>query len=158
MYHLVTAELQLQLQRSQFACCATTASDMLCQTLTMADHPFSATRSHACSSFFRYFDMRSKALPIECAPPISSSAARDCDNAEVSAPDLVITKIVLEIDNRVGEYGRCNICVNGSDHHGTVLCCAVLCCCLLLCRLILSSEATDTQPRTMPRFRLLGPN
>ena len=68
-----------------------------------------------------YFDMRSKALPIECATN-SSAAQRDCDNAEVAATDLVITKLVLEIDSRVGAYGRCNICVNGSDHHGNNSC------------------------------------
>ena len=32
--------------------------------------------------------------------------------------DLVITQLVLEVDSRFGGYGRCNICVNGSDHHG----------------------------------------
>jgi len=69
-----------------------------------------------------YFDMRSKALPLECKPPIDPPAARDCDNAEVSASDLVITKLFLEVDNRFGAYGRCNICVNGSDHHGNNSC------------------------------------
>jgi hypothetical protein len=68
-----------------------------------------------------YFDMRSKALPIECASN-SSAAARDCDNAEVVATDLVITKLVLEVDDRFGMYGRCNVCVNGSDHHGNNSC------------------------------------
>jgi hypothetical protein len=68
-----------------------------------------------------YFDMRSVGLPIECASN-SSKAASDCDNAEVVGSDLVITKLVLEIDSRVGAYGRCNVCVNGSDHHGNNSC------------------------------------
>jgi hypothetical protein len=62
-----------------------------------------------------FFDFRSKVFPIECgpgAPPPSHGS--DCKNAEVTAGDLVITKLVLTVDNRFGEYGRCNICVNGS--------------------------------------------
>ena len=44
-----------------------------------------------------YFDLRSKALPIECASH-SPYAAGDCDNAEVANNSaLVITKLVLEI-------------------------------------------------------------
>lgn len=34
----------------------------------------------------------------------------DCDNIEVTAPDLAITKLVLEVDSRWSDYGRCNIC------------------------------------------------
>ncbi len=26
--------------------------------------------------------------------------------------DLVVTKLVLEVDSRYGKYGRCNICIN----------------------------------------------
>jgi hypothetical protein len=69
-----------------------------------------------------YFGLRSVDLPIECAHPTSKSA-HDCDNAEVVATDLVITKLVLEVDSsKYGEYGRCNVCVNGSDHHGNNSC------------------------------------
>lgn len=68
-----------------------------------------------------YFDMRSKALPIECASH-SSASKRDCDNAEVASDNLVITKLVLEVDNRFGQYGRCNVCVNGTDNHGNNSC------------------------------------
>ena len=42
-----------------------------------------------------YFDMRSKALPIECADDPTSM---DCTNPEVTANDLVITKLILEVD------------------------------------------------------------
>eukprot|EP00035_Acanthoeca_spectabilis_P025175 m.457199 g.457199 ORF g.457199 m.457199 type:complete len:303 (-) comp21211_c0_seq1:60-968(-) len=69
-----------------------------------------------------YFDLRSKALPIECSSG-NPAAARDCDNAEVAnGSSLVITKLIIEIDSRTGEYGKCNICVNGSDHHGNNSC------------------------------------
>ena len=33
----------------------------------------------------------------------------------------VITKLVLSV-KAFGEYGRCNICVNGTDHHGNNSC------------------------------------
>jgi hypothetical protein len=66
-----------------------------------------------------YFDIRSMALPIECKDDPSST---DCDNAEVVSKDLVITKLVLEIDTRFGDYGRCNVCINGTDHHGNNSC------------------------------------
>jgi hypothetical protein len=63
-----------------------------------------------------YFDLRSVYTPLECAHP-SSSTAHDCDNIEVTAPDLAITKLQLEVDNRYGDYGRCNICgPNGTGH------------------------------------------
>jgi len=67
-----------------------------------------------------FFDLRSKVLPLECDG--TSSNGMDCSNPEVTADDLVLTKLVLEVDNRFGDYGRCNVCVNGSDHHGTNNC------------------------------------
>ena len=57
----------------------------------------------------RYFDLRSKALAIECASG-SPSAARDCDNQEVNPPaddPLVITKLVLRVTAQYSTYGRC---------------------------------------------------
>jgi len=68
-----------------------------------------------------YFDLRSVATPIECANP-SPSTGHDCDNQEVVASDLVVTKLVLDVTPPFGEYGRCNICVNGTDHHGNNSC------------------------------------
>jgi len=65
-----------------------------------------------------YFDLRSVDLPLECAHP-SSSSAHDCQNAEVVSPNLVVTQLVLEVDQGFSQYGRCNVCVNGSDNHGT---------------------------------------
>ena len=64
-----------------------------------------------------YFDLRSVDIAMECANP-SPSSAHDCDNQEVVAKDLAISKLVLEVDTRFGQYGRCNVCVNGTDHHG----------------------------------------
>jgi len=64
-----------------------------------------------------YFDLRSVDLPIECAKPDANPT--DCQNQEVVAKNLGITRLTLEVDSRFyGEYARCNICVNGSDHHG----------------------------------------
>ena len=68
-----------------------------------------------------YFDLRSVVQPIECAHP-DNRTARDCDNQEVVASDLVITKLVLDVKMPFGTYGRCNICVNGTDHHGNNSC------------------------------------
>ena len=51
---------------------------------------------------------RSKALALECA---SDPSSHDCTNQEVNAPNLVITKIVLDVAMPLGVYGKCNICV-----------------------------------------------
>ena len=69
----------------------------------------------------RYFDLRGVSEPLECAHP-TPSTAHDCDNPEVTSTDLVITKLTLEVDDRFGNYGRCNVCVNGTDHHGNNSC------------------------------------
>ena len=68
-----------------------------------------------------FFDLRSVSTPLECAV-ITPDNDHDCKNAEVTSPNLVITKLVLEIDRQTGEYGRCNICVNGTDNHGNNNC------------------------------------
>ena len=89
-----------------------------------------------------YFDLRSVYTPLECAHPSPYTAVRqslprpgrfffsqrrrcpsvlqhDCDNIEVTAPDLAITKLVLEVDSRWSDYGRCNICgPNGEPPSG----------------------------------------
>ena len=49
-----------------------------------------------------FFDLRSIAQPMECAHDSRSS---DCTNPEVTSNDLVITKLVLEVDSRFGQYG-----------------------------------------------------
>lgn len=68
-----------------------------------------------------YFDIRSTSLPLECAHP-TNRTSHDCYNAEVVSNDLVVTKLVLGVKPPLGTYGRCNICVNGTDHHGNNSC------------------------------------
>jgi len=38
-----------------------------------------------------------------------------CGNPEIEARDLVVTELVLEVDNRWDAYGKCNICTAGHD-------------------------------------------
>lgn len=67
-----------------------------------------------------FFDLRSKPLAMECAPGRPPSG-HDCTNQEVNPPaddPLVVTKLVLTIAAAFGPYGRCNVCVNGTDGHG----------------------------------------
>ena len=53
-----------------------------------------------------FFDMRSVVLPYECSSN-SSRKGSDCTNPEVTATDLVITKLVLTVDKTyVGDYMR----------------------------------------------------
>lgn len=61
-----------------------------------------------------FFDLRSVVQPLECRDPNGHYSPSDCTNPEVTAKDLVITKLVLEIDPYYGEYAFCNVCVNGS--------------------------------------------
>lgn len=60
-----------------------------------------------------YFDLRTRGLPLECGPwrNMSFWSQLDCSNAEVAVnPDkLSVTKIVLEVDSRFGDYADCNV-------------------------------------------------
>ena len=75
-----------------------------------------------------FFDLRSKPLIIECAnydPANPGKLGHTCGNQEVNPPaddPLVVTKLVLTIAAPYGPYGRCNVCVNGSDGHGDYNC------------------------------------
>lgn len=60
-----------------------------------------------------FFDLRSIVLPYECASPYARTM--DCENTELTSTDDVISKLVLEVDSRYGEYDRCNYCTNGTD-------------------------------------------
>jgi hypothetical protein len=64
-----------------------------------------------------FFWIKSVQTPLECAKNASRAHSNgfDCRNAEVTSPDLSITKLVLEVDNRYTSYSMCNICVNGRD-------------------------------------------
>eukprot|EP00038_Savillea_parva_P026030 m.50883 g.50883 ORF g.50883 m.50883 type:complete len:309 (+) comp7270_c1_seq1:80-1006(+) len=68
-----------------------------------------------------FFDLRGVATPLECAHPTNESA-HDCDNPEVIAPNLVISQVQLEVAGNWSQYGRCNLCVNGTDNHGNNSC------------------------------------
>ena len=69
-----------------------------------------------------YFALRSSSLALECAGP-PPHYTNDCRNPEVSSPDLVITKLVLEVlTPEFGTYAHCNVCENGTDHHGIMNC------------------------------------
>eukprot|EP00591_Stephanopyxis_turris_P010370 CAMPEP_0195521354 /NCGR_PEP_ID=MMETSP0794_2-20130614/18531_1 /TAXON_ID=515487 /ORGANISM="Stephanopyxis turris, Strain CCMP 815" /LENGTH=313 /DNA_ID=CAMNT_0040650891 /DNA_START=129 /DNA_END=1071 /DNA_ORIENTATION=+ len=66
-----------------------------------------------------FFDlMETFMYPLNC-PYGPSTGGPFCANAEVTAPDLVVTKLTMEVDTtRFGSYALCNICTNGTDHFG----------------------------------------
>ena len=68
------------------------------------------------------FSLMAWYLPIECNRTADNSSAIsgamqtfDCSNGEKVAPDLVVTKLSLEMDSRTGLYQECNLCDNGQD-------------------------------------------
>eukprot|EP00750_Incisomonas_marina_P019263 INCI3269.2.p1 GENE.INCI3269.2~~INCI3269.2.p1 ORF type:complete len:464 (-),score=57.28 INCI3269.2:404-1627(-) len=64
-----------------------------------------------------YFDMLEEYVyPLEC-PHGSDSPGAVCQNREVAAPDLVVTKLTLAAAQPFGSYARCNLCVNHTDHY-----------------------------------------
>ena len=63
-----------------------------------------------------YFVLRSTMTPLECR---SGGQTKDCDNAEVVSKDLIVRELNLEVDSRFTQYSLCNVCVNGSDNHGS---------------------------------------
>jgi len=79
-----------------------------------------------------YFFMQSPLLPLECANQSNSTpvptpappgpqphhfnpAAFDCNNPEKVDPNLMVNKVVLEIDNRTTGYAGCNLCETDVD-------------------------------------------
>lgn len=69
-----------------------------------------------------FFDLRSIVLPFECSSPYARTM--DCGNSELTSTDDVISKLVLQVDSRYGEYQRCNYCVNGTDPFSGLSCTA----------------------------------
>lgn len=62
-----------------------------------------------------YFYLGQFLLPLECANVSSQSRSHfDCDNPERVDPDLVVTRVDMQIDNRNTQYSACNLC-NGTD-------------------------------------------
>mmetsp|Transcript_14020 Transcript_14020/g.21225 ORF Transcript_14020/g.21225 Transcript_14020/m.21225 type:complete len:276 (+) Transcript_14020:34-861(+) len=59
------------------------------------------------------FDVMGFMIPEICRNA-SGHASGFCDNPEVVSDDLVLTKIIVEVKGDYGEYGRCNICLNGT--------------------------------------------
>jgi hypothetical protein len=66
-----------------------------------------------------YFAFKTAYIPVQCHSG-SSTYGLTCTNAETNAPDLVITKLVLEVDARYGQYQMCNVCVDGKDPLGNI--------------------------------------
>jgi hypothetical protein len=50
------------------------------------------------------FFINNQVLPLECGPG-GVNVSFDCSNKENVASDLVISKLVIEVDSRFGEYG-----------------------------------------------------
>lgn len=64
-----------------------------------------------------FFDLHNVILvPLQC--PHGAASGHGCANPEAVAPDLVVNKLILEVDTRFSDYAKCNIGVNGSDAHG----------------------------------------
>jgi len=62
-----------------------------------------------------YFYLGQFLLPLECKDASPEGRAHfDCDNPERVDPNLVVTKVDLEVDVRTTSYSACNLC-NGTD-------------------------------------------
>jgi len=62
-----------------------------------------------------YFYLGEFLLPLECANASKEFRAHfDCDNPERVDPNLVVTKVDMQIDYRFTNYSACNLC-NGTD-------------------------------------------
>mmetsp|Transcript_71252 Transcript_71252/g.185398 ORF Transcript_71252/g.185398 Transcript_71252/m.185398 type:complete len:365 (+) Transcript_71252:68-1162(+) len=63
-----------------------------------------------------YFYLDEFLLPLECVNAASKDnfSGGDCKNPERVDPDLVVSKVDLEVDSRFTAYSACNLC-NGTD-------------------------------------------
>jgi hypothetical protein len=62
-----------------------------------------------------YFYLGEFLLPIECSNATKEQRSHfDCSNPERVDPNLVVTKVEMEIDSRTTTYSACNLC-NGTD-------------------------------------------
>uniref|UniRef100_A0A7S2TVY7 Uncharacterized protein n=1 Tax=Lotharella oceanica TaxID=641309 RepID=A0A7S2TVY7_9EUKA len=59
-----------------------------------------------------FFDLKGYLTPMDCRS--GHAYPGECENPEVDASDLVVTKITLEVDSRFADYGMCNICINNT--------------------------------------------
>lgn len=61
-----------------------------------------------------FFDLAMVLItPLSC--PNGAASGHDCSNPETISDDLVLNKLVLEVDSRWSSYAMCNIGRNGSD-------------------------------------------
>jgi hypothetical protein len=91
-----------------------------------------------------FFFTLSTLLPYGC----KNYSSPFCQNPEIIAPDLVVSKLLLEVDSRFGEYGRCNLCVDGHSitQNGTNCTTGQYSC-----------ECGDTSPSGVPNVTACGP-
>lgn len=74
-----------------------------------------------------FFDMHNVFLgPLEC--PHGAASGHGCNNPEAIANDLVVNKLMLNVDTRYSGYAKCNIGVNGTDGHGNYCKDGTYCC------------------------------
>jgi len=64
--------------------------------------------------FFDLFEVMM--APLACQH--QSHEGHGCTNPEATGKDLVVNKLVLEVDDRFSDYAKCNIGVNGTDQRG----------------------------------------
>ena len=64
-----------------------------------------------------FFDLRSVMLPMSCRNKSARHWGNECSNPEQVSPDLVVTRVVVEVRKEFNDsgYARCNVCINGSD-------------------------------------------
>lgn len=63
--------------------------------------------------FFDLFEVL--IFPLACKQ--GAQSGHTCSNPEAHGSNLVVNKLVLEVDNRYSDYAMCNIGVNGTDGH-----------------------------------------
>jgi hypothetical protein len=61
-----------------------------------------------------FFDLRAMITPMACRDPTAHHYGNECDNPEVFADNLGVTKVVIEVDSGFGTYAMCNVCINSS--------------------------------------------
>lgn len=60
-----------------------------------------------------FFDFHNGYIyPLQC--PHGAASGGSCSNPEVVAPNLMVNKVILEVDRRYSDYARCNVGINGS--------------------------------------------
>lgn len=60
------------------------------------------------------FDFTTLISEIDCQRKKPSKYS-NCDNKEAFGPNLGVTMVTVEVDQRFGAYGACNICINGTS-------------------------------------------